>query len=210
MLPPELGAEHVAAMRILVVFAHPLDDSFAAALRDTVVETLRGCGHTVDLCDLYKQAFDPVLSKQERRIYKDTSENARNVTEHVQSLQQAEGIVLVFPSWWYGMPAILKGYFDRVWLPGVAFEFGPQAIRPLLTGIRLFGVVTTTGAPQWFTRFYMGNPSRKVLMRGLARLMVAPRAERFWLALYGMENASVAKRRAFIERVRLRIARIRA
>src|SRR5262249_53731154 len=105
--------------------------------------------------------------------------------------------------------AILKGYFDRVWLPGAAFEFGPQAIRPLLTGSRLFGVVTTTGAPGWFTRFYMGNPSRKVLMRGLARLMVARNAERFWLAVYGMENASAKKRPRFIERVKARLARIR-
>jgi NAD(P)H dehydrogenase (quinone) len=75
---------------------------------------------------------------------------------------------------------------------------------------RMFGVVTTTGAPGWFTRIYMGNPSRKVLMRGLARLLVAPRAERFWLALYGMENATEAKRTAFIEQVRKRIAKIRA
>jgi putative NADPH-quinone reductase len=106
------------------------------------------------------------------------------------------------------MPAILKGYFDRVWVPGVAFEFGPQAIRPLLRSIRMFGVVTTTGASTWFTRIYMGNPSRKVLMRGLARLLVAPRAERFWLALHGMENATDAKRTAFIERIRKRISRI--
>ena len=94
------------------------------------------------------------------------------------------------------MPAILKGYFDCVWLPGVAFEFGPHAIRPLLSGIRLFGVVTTTGAPEWFARVFMGNPSRKVLMRGLARLLVAPGAQRFWLALYGMEKATATKRTA--------------
>jgi len=132
------------------------------------------------------------------------------VAEHVRSLRQAEGVILVFPSWWYGMPAILKGYFDRVWLPGVAFEFGPQAIRPLLSGIRLFGVVTTTGAPEWFTRVFIGNPSRKVLMRGLARLLVAPGAQRFWLALYGMEKATAAKRTAFLVRVRRRISRIPA
>ena len=197
-------------MRILVIFAHPLDDSFAAVLCGRVVETLKACGHSVDLCDLYKEAFDPTLSAYERRTYKDTSENSKNVSEHVRRLREAEGIIFVFPSWWYGMPAILKGYFDRVWLPGVAFEFGPQAIRPLLTSIRLFGVVTTTGAPQWFTRFYMGNPSRKVLMRGLARLMVVPRAERFWLALYGMENVSAAKRSAFVQRVRARVSRIRS
>jgi len=56
----------------------------------------------------------------------------------------------------------------------------------------------------------MGNPSRRVLMRGLARLIVAPGAERFWLALYGMENAAAANRRGFIEQVRARVARIRA
>jgi NAD(P)H dehydrogenase (quinone) len=128
----------------------------------------------------------------------------------VRRLREAEGVIFAFPSWWYGMPAILKGYFDRVWLPGVAFEFGPQAIEPLLGGIRMFGVVTTTGAPAWFTRLYMGNPSRKVLMRGLARLLVARGAERFWLALYGMEKATAEKRVGFIERVRERVARIRA
>jgi NAD(P)H dehydrogenase (quinone) len=197
-------------MRVLVIFAHPLGDSYAATLRDTVVAALNAGSHTVDLCDLYQEGFDPVLSAQERRDYRDTSENARAVSRHVERLRQAEGIVFVFPSWWYGMPAILKGYFDRVWLPGVAFEFGPQAIRPLLRSIRMFGVVTTTGAPMWFTRIYMGNPSRKVLMRGLARLLVAPRAERFWLALYGMENATDAKRTAFVEQVRKRISNIQA
>ena len=195
-------------MRVLVIFAHPLGDSYAATLRDTVVAALEAGAHSVDLCDLYQEDFDPILSAQEWRDYENTSENTRAVSRHVERLRHAEGIVFVFPSWWYGMPAILKGYFDRVWLPGVAFEFGPQAIRPLLMSIRMFGVVTTTGAPEWFTRIYMGNPSRKVLMRGLARLVVAPRAERFWLALYGMENATDAKRTEIIEQVRKRVSNI--
>jgi len=196
-------------MQVLVVFAHPLQDSYGAALRDAVIQALKEGGHTVDLCDLYREGFDPVLSARERQMYRDTTCNAENVAEHVHRLKRAEGIVLVFPSWWYGMPAILKGYFDRVWLPGVAFDFGRQAIVPLLRNIRLFGVVTTTGAPGWFTRFYVGNPSRKVLMRGLARLMVARRAERIWLAQYGMENAPTVTRTAFIQRVRKRLARIK-
>jgi len=196
-------------MRVLVVFSHPLEDSYGAALRDVVIQSLKEGGHTVDLCDLYREAFDPVLSVRERRMYRDAASNADDVIEHVQRLRRAEGVVFVFPSWWYGMPAILKGYFDRVWLPGVAFDFGPQAIVPLLTNIRLFGAVTTTGAPEWFTRFYVGNPSRKVMMRGLARLMVARDAERIWLALYGMEKVSAVTRAAFIERVRQRFSRIK-
>ena len=196
-------------MRILVVFAHPLEDSYGAALRDAVVQSLQEGGHTVDLCDLYRERFDPVLSVREWQMYRDTASNTEAVTEYVHRLKRAEGVVFVFPSWWYGMPAILKGYFDRVWLPGVAFDFGPQAIVPLLRNIRLFGVVTTTGAPGWFTRFYVGNPSRKVLMRGLGRLMVAGGAERIWLALYGMEKATAVARTAFVQRVRKRFAQIK-
>src|ERR1700757_4223575 len=106
-------------MRVLVIFAHPLGDSYAATLRNTVVAALKAGGQTVDLYDLYREGFDPVLSAQERRDYENTSENVRAVSRHVERLREAEGIILVFPSWWYGMPAILKGYFDRVWLPGV-------------------------------------------------------------------------------------------
>ena len=197
-------------MRILLVFAHPLADSYAGALRDAIVDTLRTGGHIVDLCDLHKESFDPVLSAHERRVYEDTAANEEAVSGHVQRLRRAEGVIVVFPSWWYGMPAILKGYFDRVWLPGVAFEFGPRSIEPLLTSIRLFGVVTTTGAPAWFTRIYMGDPSRKVLMRGLARLLAARGGERFWLALHGMDHASAEVRSRFLARVQSRVARIRA
>jgi putative NADPH-quinone reductase len=109
-------------MRVLLIYAHPLSDSYAATLRDTVMAALRAGSHTVDLCDLYQEGFDPVVSAQERRDYKNTSENTRAVSRHVDRLRQAEGVILVFPSWWYGMPAILKGYFDRVWVPGVALQ----------------------------------------------------------------------------------------
>jgi putative NADPH-quinone reductase len=196
-------------VRVLVVYAHPVEDSFAATLRDTVVAALREGGHEVDLADLYAEGFDPVLSRQERIDYRTVPENRASVATYVARLERAEGVILVFPSWWYGMPAILKGWFDRVWLPGVAFDFGPQAIRPLLTGLRLFGVVTTTGAPGWFTRLYMGNPSRKVLMRGLSRLLPARRVERFWLALYGMDRSTAEQRGRFVERVRRRVAAVR-
>jgi putative NADPH-quinone reductase len=196
-------------MKVLVVFAHPVEDSFGAALRDCVVDALQRAGHEVDLCDLYREGFDPVLSRAERIAYRDVPANAANVAAHVDRLRRADGLIVVFPSWWYGMPAILKGWFDRVWLPGVAFEFGPQAIRPLLGNLRLFGVVTTTGAPAWFTRLYMGNPSRKVLMRGLARLLPARGVERFWLALYGIDTSTSERRKRFLQRVAARVGAVR-
>ncbi len=84
----------------------------------------------------------------------------------------AEALVLCFPTWWYGMPAILKGYFDRVWANTVAFRLpeGGGAIRPALTNIKKIAVVTTYGAPWWFIRLVLPDPSRAVIMSGLGRL----------------------------------------
>src|SRR5829696_6603758 len=123
-------------MRVLVIYAHPLADSFAAALHRMVVENLKRGGHAVDDCDLYAEGFDPVLTAAERRAY-NTDPDLSGVAGHVARLKAAEALVLCFPTWWYGMPAILKGYFDRVWAKDVAFILpeGGGAIRPALGNI---------------------------------------------------------------------------
>src|SRR5712672_3985536 len=153
-------------MRVLVVYAHPLSDSFAAALRDAVVAQLRDGGHEVDHCDLYAEGFDPVLTAPERRAYNTAHPDLTAVESYVARLRAAEALVLCFPTWWYGMPAILKGWFDRVWLPGVAFHNPPGGgtIKRGLTNIRTLMVVTTYNAPRWFMLLYMWDPGRRVLM----------------------------------------------
>ena len=104
---------------------------------------------------------------------------------------------------------MLKGYFDRVWGPGIAFErdLAKGYIRPLLTHIRLFGVVTTYGSPWWITRIIAGDPGRKVLMRVL-KPMCGHQVGSFFLAQYDLDRSTSVARAAFIARVRARIARI--
>lgn len=198
-------------MRVLVIHAHPVPASYNAALCRAVVDALAEGGHEVDLCDLNAEGFEAVLSRGEREAYHAVPANRASVSAHADRLLRADGLILVFPTWWYGMPAILKGYFDRVWLPGVAFDIDPVTgiIEPKLATIRLFGVVTTAGAPWWFTVLYMGNPLRRVIMRGLARLLPKRGVERFWLVHYDIDRSTPQSRGAFLERVKRRIARIR-
>ena len=113
-------------MRVLVIYCHPVAESFAAAAHARVLQALADGGHTVTDVDLYAEDFDPVMSRQERLDYQDTARNTRTVRKYDEQLAAAEAIVLVYPAWWHGMPAMLKGYFDRVWLPGVAFDVTPD------------------------------------------------------------------------------------
>ena len=149
-------------MRVHVIYAHPLAGSFAAALHARIVAALRRSGHQVDDCDLYGEGFNPVLTAAERRSYNTQSPDLAAVAPYVARLQAAEALVLCFPTWWYGMPAILKGWFDRVWARGVAFELPPGggAITPALVNIKKFAVITTYGV--WMRR-------KRVCCRGTER-----------------------------------------
>jgi len=186
-------------MRFLVLFAHPDPESFSAALHRKVVETLTRNGHEVDDCDLYAEQFNPVLSYKERINYLDVPENQAPVKDYVRRLSEAEGLILVFPVWNFGFPAILKGFLDRVFLPGVSFRFENGLAAPALTHLKVLVAVTSYGAPRW-RAFLLGDPPRKVVMRML-RVLVAPRAQRHYLALHDMNRQSDAGRSAFLRKV---------
>ena len=194
-------------MLIQVVHCHPLVESYNHALFRAIVETLEERGHQVIATDLYREGFDPALSEAERRSYF-TAYASEAVADYVDALRRVDGIVFCFPQWWFALPALLKGYFDRVWGPGIAFAHDPIGgrIRPLLANIKLFGVVTSYGSPWWLVRLYAGDPARKMLMRGLKPMCGRPRT--FYLAHYDMDRATPASRARFLVKVRARLARL--
>ena len=152
--------------RALVLYAHPCDDSFASALHNTVVETLTQRGWDVDDCDLYKEGFDPVLSDAGRRGYHDEPDNIEPVKNYVERLRAADALILCFPVWNFGYPAILKGFFDRVFLPGVSFKLVDGKVRPNLTQIKKLAAVTTYGGTRMRATL-AGDPPRMVVKRAV-------------------------------------------
>lgn len=191
-------------MRVLMVFCHPRADSFSAALRDTALESLRAKGHEVELRDLYAEGFNPVLSAEERGVYNDESANQTGIEHEIAQLRRAEALLLVYPTWWYGMPAMLKGWFDRVWVPGVTFTFSDGAIRPALGNIRRMGVVTTYGSPLWLLLFLLW-PDRRVIAGGIRRLC-AKGCPMDWLYLTRMDTRGAADRTRFLAKVKARLS----
>lgn len=185
-------------MRTLVLFAHPVEDSFSATLHNLVVTTLRGQGWEVDDCNLYKEHFSPILTAYERQVYHDEPDNIEPVREYVERLRAAEALVLVFPVWIFGFPAILKGFFDRVCVPGVAFKLENGKLSPNLTQIRKLAAVTTYGGDR-LRAIAAGDPPRKMVTRSI-RFYCQPAKLRY-LALYDMNHTTPLKREKFLRRV---------
>ena len=195
-------------MRILLVYCHPVAESFTAAVRDAALAGLAEAKHEVRVTDLYAENFNPVMSREDRLDYHDTAINTRHVADHVANLRWAEGLVFVFPTWNSGPPAMLKGWFDRVWCHGVGFvlkEGGVRQFIPNLTNIRLFVALSTAGAPRLLT-WLSGHTARRMLLRGM-RTQCHPRCKTLWMALYRIDSSTQEQRTAHLRRVRRRMAR---
>ena len=188
-------------MRVLVVYAHPVEGSFGAALRDRAVAALRQAGHDVDLLDLYADGFDPRLSAEEWSPDTPSAEDRPDLAPHIARLRRAEWLVFVYPTWFGGPPAMLKGWLDRVWVENVAFTRHPGSnrVRARLQNIRRLSVVTTYGSSR-FVNVVEGEPGKRLVRRWL-RVLCHSRARSQWLALYEMDRADDATRRAFLDRV---------
>lgn len=196
-------------MRVLLVLAHPVPESFAAAVAAEIRATLEKAGHEVDWLDLYREGFDPRLSKAERQAYMEPNYDPAAVSGEVARLKAADGLILVFPQWWFNLPAMLKGFIDRVFAPGVAFRHDPEGgrIEPGLDNLKHFWIFTSTGSPWWVVHLWMGNPVRRILKRGIARFC-APKASFRSFNLYDMDRATKARRDRWLKRVRHAVSRL--
>jgi NAD(P)H dehydrogenase (quinone) len=194
-------------MRVLLIYCHPVEDSYNAALHRAARAALERTGHEIDDCDLYAEGFDPVLSREERLDYHDPGINRRGVEAYVQRLLAAEALVLCFPVWNFGPPAILKGFFDRVFLPGVSFDLSDDGrIEPRLQHIRKLAAITTYGRSRPIA-WYLGDPPRRFCTRGLRRL-IRPGAKVVYLAHYRMNVSTEDTRARFLAKVERAMARL--
>ena len=189
-------------MRVFILYANPVATSFGAALHAQVVATLRARGHEIDDCDLYVKSFDPVMSERERIEYHDTTTTKPRVAAFADRLLAADALVLVYPVWNEGFPAILKGFFDRVFIPGVSFKIGPNgAATPNLQNLKKLAAICTYGADR-VTTFLLGDPPKRVVKR-LVRSMPGHAVRCDYLAHYDMNHTTPERRVAFLKKVKL-------
>ncbi len=199
-------------MKVLVVLAHPSQESFVSFLSSEVIAELGSGGHEVRHHDLWAENFNPLFTPYERLNHVgDVAEKLQHLPElrqHIEDLQWCDTLVLVYPTWWSGQPAMLKGWFDRVLMNGVAWVLpeGAARIRPLLTNVRRLVVVTTHGSSK-LVNALEGESGKRTVFRSV-RLMLHRRVRCEWIAMYGVDNATLKQREKFSSHVRRRVRRL--
>lgn len=192
----------VPIVKCLVVISHPITDSLCHALARSAINALTSAGHEVQIEDLYQTNFSPALTATERQSYYGEPFDSAAVRAQVERLLAAEALVLVFPTWWFGFPAILKGWFDRIWAPGIAYDhatdLGP--IRPRLHNLQRALAITSLGSPWWLDRLVLRRPVRRVLKTALLGTC-APTCRFEMLSLYKAESLVPARVQRFCSRI---------
>ena len=192
-----------------MVFAHPDGEgSFSAAIRDAASKGLQAAGFTVEILDLYALGFDAAMSRTERLAYvTDQPIVDPMVSAHAELVSRAHTLVFVYPTWWWGMPAVMKGWLERVMVAGVAFTLDARTgrFRPGLRRLRRIVGVSTYSASRPTMRLF-NDCGRRVLRRGLR--LSAPRARTKWFGLYDVDADDGSDRAMFLERIEHRMARL--
>ncbi|MCW5722384.1 MAG: NAD(P)H-dependent oxidoreductase [Devosia sp.] len=193
-------------MSVHLVLSHPLADSLNAHLAGEVERAVLARGLVLDRLDLYATAFAPALTQEERRGYYEPIAMPSAVADLHNRLLAAEHLIVVFPTWWFAAPAMLKGWFERVWSPGIAFDQGTP-IRPRLSGLKSILVITTLGSPWWFDLLIARRPVRRSLKMGVFEAC-APQARFDMLSLYEAESIEPARLVRFEARIRRAVERL--
>ncbi len=199
-------------MRVLVVHAHPDPDSFGAAIRDAVVRGLDRADHEVTLLGLEADDYQPCLTLEDYDGYDLNGQSGTPhpdpvVASHIDALRSADALIFTFPTFWSGLPAVLKGWIDRTILPGVGFTVTPRGrLRGELRHLRHVVGVTTYGSPRTY-RWFVGDGGRRTI-RSL-RSNCGLRCRMRWLSLDSLDGRPDSDRRDFLAEVEQTMAELR-
>lgn len=195
-------------MRTVIVFNHPYEGSYCNAILQSVTKGLQSAQHEVDVIHLDREGFNPVMSAADLKAFKERKPIDPKVIEYKQRLEQADHLIFIFPIWWELMPALTKGFIDKVIFPGVAYTYNASGNRmqPLFPKLKSVTVITTMNTPGLLYRLIFGNAIRKAMITGTFWKMGY--RNRKWINLSMVKAASDAKRKKWLQQLEKRFSRI--
>ncbi|MCY8010750.1 NAD(P)H-dependent oxidoreductase [Bacillus haynesii] len=189
-------------MQTAVIYAHPNPNSFNGAILHQVIKALEDGKHSYDVIDLYKDRFDPVLLFDEKKRRSDMKRDPETA-EYRRIVKNADHLIFIYPLWWGGMPAIMKGFIDRVFAAGEAYTYQGKLPKGLLKA-RTATVYYTADAPSWYLRFWRRDADWVTVKDVMLKFCGVRRVRRLLFA--GVKDSTEEKRTQWLDRVYRSIA----
>jgi len=157
-------------MKVVIVFNHPYQGSFCNAILKSVTNGLKKANHEVDLIHLDNDNFNPVMTSGDLKGFRDKKSIDPKVFEYSETIKNADHLIFIFPIWWELMPALTKGFIDKVFFPGVAYDYTNVAntqMKPLWGNLKGVTMITTMNTPNWLYWLLFGNAIKKAMIMGI-------------------------------------------
>ncbi|KIA98787.1 MULTISPECIES: NAD(P)H-dependent oxidoreductase [unclassified Flavobacterium] len=196
-------------MNYLIIFNHPFKGSYCNALLDAVQEGLKTAQHSMDLIHLDNEQFNPVMTAEDLKSFRDKKPSDRQVIAYQQRLEKADYLVFIFPIWWELMPALMKGFIDKVIFPGLAYDYANDKntrMKPLLNNIKGVTVITTMNTPRYIYRWIFGNAIQKAFMRGI--FWKLGYKNRKWISYNRVKMVSQSKRENWLDELEKKFSKL--
>lgn len=190
------------------MFNHPNERSFGYAILNAVVNGLKSANHEVDLMHLDNDGFNPVMSKADLKGFVEHKPIDPQVIDYNERLEKANHLIFIFPIWWDLMPAMTKGFIDRVLFPGVAYDHHPRGfgLVPLLKGLKGVTVITTMNKPKIMYSLLIGNLIKKAMIKSVFKTMGYKNLK--WISYNLVKSVSQEKRVKWLMGVEIKFSKI--
>lgn len=194
-------------MKVVLVFNHPYDGSFCNAILNTVKSGLVKGNHEIDLIHLDRDNFNPVMTAADLKGFRDKKPVDPQVIEYSNRIKNADHLVFIFPIWWELMPAMTKGFIDKVIFPGVAYDYTNESntrMKPLWENLKGVTIITTMNTPQWLYLLLFGNAIKKAMIAGT--FWKIGFKNRKWISFNQVKMVSHDKRKKWLSQLEKKIA----
>ncbi len=156
-------------MKVVIVFNHPYEGSFCNAILQSVTNGLSKGNNQIELIHLDKDNFNPVMTAGDLKAFRDKKPIDPKVIEYSNKIKNADHLVFIFPIWWELMPALTKGFIDKVIFPGIAYDYtntNNTRMKPLWNNLKGVTMITTMNTPKWLYWLLFGNAIKKAMIMG--------------------------------------------
>lgn len=188
-------------MKTLIVYNHPYEGSFCHSILDTVKKGILEAGNEVDIIDLDRDCFNPVMSGEDLLAFRNHKAVDKQAIDYMKRLKEADHLVLIFPIWWELMPSMMKGFIDKVIFPGSIYSYTKSGygMKNMLNNLKSTTVITTMNTPKLVYKLIYGNTVKKALINGTFKKIGFKNVK--WISFNMVKSTSDKKRKKWLDNI---------